>query len=154
VYDPEKKAGEMTLKAVTGAFRFVSGSAPSQNYRINTAAGTIGVRGTDITFKIDGTTLTLTLSAGTSAQLCLTPTTCTTLTQPGTYFISRGGNTTLPQKVGDTSCGGRPCRGNPNDTPWLIREFISDVKNLPPLPPQTQESSRGPFPRPCRFFCN
>jgi hypothetical protein len=151
VYDPDNKAGTMTLKAVTGTFRFVSGSAPSRNYKIDTVAGTIGVRGTDITFKIDGTTLTLTLSAGTAAELCATPTTCTSLTQVGTYIISRGGNTTSPQKVGDTSCGGRPCRGSPNDTSSLVREFISDVKNLPQL---EGGPNRGPFSRPCRFFCN
>src|SRR5678816_2381329 len=86
VYDPDKKAGAMTIKALSGAFRFVSGSAPSQNYRIDTAVGTIGVRGTDISFKIEGNVLTLTLAAGTAAELCATPTSCTRLTQVGTYI--------------------------------------------------------------------
>jgi len=150
VYDPDKKVGQMTIKAVTGAFRFVSGSAPSQNYRIDTPVGTIGVRGTDINFKIEGTVLTLTLAAGTAAELCPTPTSCSRLTQPGTYIVSRGGNTTLPQKVGDAACGGRTCRGNPNDGSPLVQTFISDVKDFAP---QQSSTDRGLIVRPCRFFC-
>jgi hypothetical protein len=151
VYDPDKKAGAMTIKALSGAFRFVSGSAPSQNYRIDTAVGTIGVRGTDISFKIEGNVLTLTLAAGTAAELCATPTSCTRLTQVGTYIISRGGNTSLPQKVGDAACGGRPCRATPHDAPPLVQTFISDVKNFSSL--QSSVADRGVISRPCRFFC-
>src|ERR1051325_4611069 len=138
VYDPDKKVSQMTVKAVSGAFRFVSGAAPSENYRIDTPAGTIGVRGTDISFKIDGVVLTLTLAAGTAAELCSTPTLCTRLTQPGTYIVSRGGNNTLAKKVGDAACGGGTCRGNPHDTSPLIQTFISDVKDFAP------QSSTGP----------
>src|SRR5262249_9418971 len=46
VYDPEKKKGELAIRAVSGAFRFVSGSGPKEGYKITTAVGTIGVRGT------------------------------------------------------------------------------------------------------------
>jgi hypothetical protein len=127
VFDPDKKTGEMAVKAVTGAFRFVSGSAPKDKYRIETPAGSIGVRGTALTFSITGSTLTLRLDHG-SAELC-TGGTCVKLTQPGTYVVSTGGTTTTPQKVGDAACGTTTCRDNPTDTPPLVNTFISDVLN-------------------------
>jgi hypothetical protein len=57
VYDPDKKVGEYSVRALTGAFRFVSGSSPSGNYTIKTPAGTIGVRGTWFIVRIDGDTV-------------------------------------------------------------------------------------------------
>jgi hypothetical protein len=57
VFDPDKKVGEYSVRALTGAFRFVSGSSPSGNYTIKTPAGTIGVRGTWFIVRIDGDTV-------------------------------------------------------------------------------------------------
>jgi hypothetical protein len=54
VFDPDKKTGELSVRAVSGAFRFISGSSPSANYTIKTPAGTIGVRGTWFEFRILG----------------------------------------------------------------------------------------------------
>jgi len=53
VFDPDKKVGELSVRAVTGAFRFISGSSPSGNYTIKTPSGTIGVRGTWFVFRIE-----------------------------------------------------------------------------------------------------
>jgi hypothetical protein len=39
-------AGRMVLDALGGTYRFVTGSAPKDRYRINTTGGTISVRGT------------------------------------------------------------------------------------------------------------
>jgi len=52
VYDPDKKTGEMSIRAVSGAFRFVTGSGPKGGYKIQAPVGTIGVRGTIVQFII------------------------------------------------------------------------------------------------------
>ena len=46
VYNPSTGAGSLVINATQGAFRFISGSQPSANYKINTAVATIGTRGT------------------------------------------------------------------------------------------------------------
>jgi hypothetical protein len=46
VYNPTTNTGSLVLNATQGAFRFISGSQPSANYKINTAIATIGTRGT------------------------------------------------------------------------------------------------------------
>jgi FecR protein len=46
VYNPDRKTGNVVLKASRGAFRFVSGSQNPSNYTIKTPLATIGVRGT------------------------------------------------------------------------------------------------------------
>ncbi|HVY20636.1 MAG TPA: FecR domain-containing protein [Bauldia sp.] len=48
VYNPSTGAGSVVLNVTQGAFRFVSGSQPSANYKINTAIATIGTRGTTL----------------------------------------------------------------------------------------------------------
>lgn len=53
VYDPSTNSGELVLDATKGAFRFISGSAPSESYEIRTPAATLGVRGTVFEFYID-----------------------------------------------------------------------------------------------------
>jgi len=53
VYDPETNTGEVVLDATKGAFRFISGSAPSESYEIRTPAATLGVRGTIFELYID-----------------------------------------------------------------------------------------------------
>jgi hypothetical protein len=46
VYNPSTGTGSVVINATQGAFRFISGSQPSTNYKINTAVATIGTRGT------------------------------------------------------------------------------------------------------------
>lgn len=142
VYDPNKKSGEMAIKAVTGAFRFVSGSGPKENYRIETPAGNIGVRGTGLSFTIIDNVLTLKLDSG-AAELCAGGN-CVKITQPGTYIVSSGGNTTPPQKVGDQSCGGDTCRQNFTDNQPLVITFISDVNSSQTFPRDGSGPSRSP----------
>lgn len=45
--------GNLTVNALGGSFRFISGNSPSANYHINTPTGTIGVRGTMLDFTVD-----------------------------------------------------------------------------------------------------
>jgi hypothetical protein len=69
VFDPDKKTGELSVRAVSGAFRFVSGSSPSANYTIKTPAGTIGVRGTWFDVAISGDVIRLLVRRG-SVEFC------------------------------------------------------------------------------------
>ncbi|HEY7608190.1 MAG TPA: FecR domain-containing protein [Alphaproteobacteria bacterium] len=112
VYDPDKKSGELSLRAVSGAFRFVSGSGPKEGYTIKTPAGTIGVRGTIVSFNIvqslAGTIVTLTLYEGITT-FCITPTQCSELNKPGTYIIIAGGQFSAQQVLNAIGCGAGRC---------------------------------------------
>jgi hypothetical protein len=46
VYDANKTAQDVSISAVKGAFRFITGKSPKDNYSIKTPTMTIGVRGT------------------------------------------------------------------------------------------------------------
>jgi hypothetical protein len=46
VYDPDRSAGSVVVRAGRGIFRFVTGSQRPQNYLIQTPIASIGVRGT------------------------------------------------------------------------------------------------------------
>jgi outer membrane immunogenic protein len=46
VYNADRNAGTVVVRASQGIFRFVTGSQPSQNYTVETPLATIGVRGT------------------------------------------------------------------------------------------------------------
>ena len=50
VYNPSTNAGSVVLSTTAGAFRFITGTQPSVNYKINAALATIGVRGTIVDF--------------------------------------------------------------------------------------------------------
>ena len=47
VYDPNAKSGKVVVIASEGAFRFITGLQPSQNYAIQTPFGSLGIRGTE-----------------------------------------------------------------------------------------------------------
>ena len=48
VYDPSTKTGDIAIDIAEGAFRFMSGDAESQSYKIQTLTATTAVRGTII----------------------------------------------------------------------------------------------------------
>lgn len=135
VYDPDKKAGEVSLRAVSGAFRFVSGSAPKGAYSIKTPAGTIGVRGTIIEFNVVGSVVTLTLFEG-ATTFCVSVGQCTELNKPGTYIVVTGNQFTATQVLNALGCGGSKC----NDTSYKQGDqttyitFFTDNKTNP-IPP-------------------
>jgi hypothetical protein len=52
VFDPNPAASAVSLSFIRGAFRFVSGKLPKENYAIRTPAATISVRGTVFTVLI------------------------------------------------------------------------------------------------------
>lgn len=53
VFDGRGKAKNVTLNAVRGAFRFITGSSRKSAYKIATPTATIGVRGTKFDFSVD-----------------------------------------------------------------------------------------------------
>jgi hypothetical protein len=103
VYDPTRKRGELAIRTTTGVFRFISGSGPKAGYNIDTPMGTIGVRGTIISWAIQGPWLTLSLIEG-GASLCTAARRCVELDKPGTYVVTNG------TQLGDTkSSYGKAC---------------------------------------------
>ena len=70
VYDDSGTVKKLSIKAVKGTFRWVSGRSKSSAYEIVTPAGTIGVRGTVFDFYVgpDGTTAMVLL--GGAASFC------------------------------------------------------------------------------------
>jgi FecR-like protein len=52
VYDPTGSSGSVVLQATRGTFRFVTGTQHHRAYQLNTPYGTLGVRGTVVTFEI------------------------------------------------------------------------------------------------------
>lgn len=150
VYDPDKKTGEVTLRAVTGAFRFVSGSAQKDAYKIITPAGSIGIRGTTIEFNIVpspiGVIITLTLWEGLGATFCLTPTQCTELTKPGTYIVIAGNQISAEQVLNALGCGAGKCNEtiyNQGDQTTYVSYFTDNKSNTPPAPPSN--TGENPF---------
>lgn len=51
----DNSAGQFAIKALGGTFRFVTGQAEKDRYKIETPTGTIGVRGTAFDFNVDPT---------------------------------------------------------------------------------------------------
>jgi hypothetical protein len=154
-YDPDKRSGQLTFRAVTGAFRMVTGAGPKDGYKISTGVGTIGVRGTTIEFVIRGQTLTLALTEGT-AILCTLSGQCIELTKPGTYVIATAAGSgeaksKYGQACGDTG-GGLNCTfGQGSDTLFLQYLDLSRFSNLapgvgPPLPPNNSPPGNPPPP--------
>lgn len=70
VFDNSRSMKKLTIRAMKGTFRWVSGRSKHAAYEILTPAGTIGVRGTVFDFYIggDGTTAVVLLSG--AAQFC------------------------------------------------------------------------------------
>jgi hypothetical protein len=163
VYDPSRKTGQMTLRAVSGTFRFVTGSGPKEGYKIETPMGTMGVRGTIIQFWIRGQQLILQLDEG-GAYFCGVSK-CVDLNKPGTYVIITAGQPGNTQSKYNQECGsggGTKCFiGSGADTLYVdflgIGRFLNDLTpaagpNQPPPQPGNQPPPvGGPPPSPAGF---
>ena len=73
-------AGQLAVNALAGSFRFVTGTAPKDRYRISTPTGTIGVRGTELDFFVGGDFTRVLLYHG-AVQLCNNAGDCETLAE-------------------------------------------------------------------------
>ena len=83
VYDPNPGKGKLVLNVTEGVFRFISGTMPSEAYRIETPTATIGVRGTVFDgFVMPGGSLFVLRSPGSSMNV-RTPIDAIELNRPG-----------------------------------------------------------------------
>ena len=92
VYDPKPNVGSVVINTVTGAFRFVGGTADKtagSGYEVKTPVGTIGIRGTMFEWEVTDKQLSAVLTEG-AIDVCLTNQNCVSLNQPGTYVLTRG----------------------------------------------------------------
>ena len=70
VFDDSKTVKNLTIKAAKGSFRWISGGSTSGAYKINTPAGTIGIRGTAFDFYVGANGTTAVVLFNGSAQFC------------------------------------------------------------------------------------
>jgi hypothetical protein len=70
VFNDNKSAQDLTIKIAKGSFRWISGGSKSSAYKIDTPAGTVGIRGTALDFYVGsgGTTAVVLLSG--AARFC------------------------------------------------------------------------------------
>ena len=83
-------AGKFAINALSGTFRFATGTAAKDRYLIKTPTGTIGVRGTEFDFNVDEEGTRVLLFTG-GLQLCNLKGVCVSLDgkcQVGTFDLS------------------------------------------------------------------
>jgi hypothetical protein len=64
VYDPGGASGNVVVIATLGAFRFITGVQPHENYEIKTPVATLGVRGTEFIALVQRDGAAIQLNAG------------------------------------------------------------------------------------------
>lgn len=87
----DNSAGQFAIKALGGTFRFVTGQAEKDRYKIETPTGTIGVRGTAFDFNVDPAETRVLLFHG-AVILCNAADRCVTLDdvcELGQYDLSQ-----------------------------------------------------------------
>jgi hypothetical protein len=93
IFDPEQNTGEIVLNTTKGVFRFITGSIKDPAaYKIGTPVATLSLRGTIIEWRHLGNDNLLVILREGGAEVCLSPSNCTVLDQPGTYIITDGSN--------------------------------------------------------------
>lgn len=65
----DNSVGRFSVNALAGTFRFATGTAPKDRYKINTPTGTIGVRGTEFDFVVTPENTQVLLFSG-GVQMC------------------------------------------------------------------------------------
>src|SRR6185312_12344702 len=71
-------AGKFAIDALGGTFRFLTGNAAKDRYRISTPTGTIGIRGTEFDFLVTPIATTVLLYSG-MTRLCAFSGRCTNI---------------------------------------------------------------------------
>ena len=99
VYDPQSRSGNIVVNIAEGAFRFVSGNAQSQSYKINTLSATIGVRGTIVIGAVNSTTGEVMIGCVEGSIIVNTPTGAITLSAGQFITISSNGTITGPTAI-------------------------------------------------------
>jgi len=99
VFDANKTAQDVSISAVKGAFRFITGKSPKDNYSIRTPTMTIGVRGTafDLAVKAGSGESMVVVYEG-SADLCDALRRCSEGTAGSMSVGSAGGVRSVPAR--------------------------------------------------------
>jgi hypothetical protein len=96
VFDPNRSAKKFVLEATVGAFRFATGKSNHNAYEIRTPVATIGARGTQFAFGIEGDEVTIVVTQGT-VRSCIAG----TAVAPATRCVTaRAGNTIVSTPAG------------------------------------------------------
>lgn len=96
-------ARRLTVTAVRGSFRFLSGNSPSRVYKLRTPTATMGVRGTSFDVAVDGGEGTELVVYTGEVQICARGR-CASV--PGgcqNVRVTRSGNFTQPETIGERS---------------------------------------------------
>ena len=88
VFDSNNQAQKVTLNAVRGAFRFLTGTSRKDAYTIKTPTATIGVRGTEFDFSVARGQMAFALYEG-EARLCNRRRECVVLSDPCSIAVSQ-----------------------------------------------------------------
>ena len=100
VYNPNPSAAGVTISFVKGVFRFVGGTLSRENYKINTPATQIAVRGTAFTVLIlNNGSEYIAVESGTIYVTCHQGVTVALTAGQMTYIPSRNGSPTSPQRA-------------------------------------------------------
>lgn len=129
VYDPGKRAGKIVFNATKGAFRFVTGNARKNSYRIRTPFGVVGVRGTIFDMFMNSQYLILVLSEGAVIFRANSGRTAT-VNRPGNYIIVKRDGSILGPAPWSGSFWSI-VRGVPN--PLIGRNTLNNFSELPDL---------------------
>jgi hypothetical protein len=100
VYDPNRKASAVSISFVKGVFRFVSGSSAKEDYKIQTPAAFIGVRGTVFTvFILQNGAEYIAVESGTVYVTCRRGVSVAVNAGEMTYIRSPQGSPTAPYRA-------------------------------------------------------
>ncbi|MBX9759087.1 MAG: FecR domain-containing protein, partial [Beijerinckiaceae bacterium] len=116
VFDANGKGTSVAVSASKGAFRFVSGTSPSEAYKVMTPHANIGVRGTTYDVRVQNGRTLVVLQQG-AVNVCLrNGSLCRELTRPGESLV-----VTDTEIAGPISPANKPwdfgglCAGRPGD---------------------------------------
>ncbi len=157
VYDPDRNVGAVVLNTLGGAFRLIGGTASSESgssYTVETPVAQIGIRGTFFEWAYKDNYLWTMLHEG-AVEICLPSKECVTLTDPGTYVVTRGSNLSGVKRWSGPT--GEALSGR-SKTDELYLDFLESLRFLrasiapseeaPGFTPETPEQPPPPPPPP------
>ena len=86
VYDRKNGATDVSINAIKGSFRFLSGTTPDTGYKIATPTGTVGIRGTEFEIFIDDNGETAVALISGEVEMCSLQRSCERLKEAGHYL--------------------------------------------------------------------
>lgn len=140
VYDGDGKAKSVSVTALKGAFRFISGQSQHDAYQVVTPQAVIGVRGTTYDVQVEGLRTIVVLQEG-EVNVCVRNTAnCRTLNEPGTSVTVTQNNI-----EGPTPAANKPWDFGSLCAPGAdLCAHTTQLASLTPLPPPPPPASARP----------